>query len=150
MGWNTLSAIRLVSPLLAPLLASIAIVAGDPAQSPGQQFGNSFGSNSSRQLSHPTTSPYLNLAQPGLDPAITYEQMVRPQRLFRRTLTAQSQSLTNLERTTGVQSSTTSESQPVRIKQTGHSATFMSTGSYFPTLNSSSRNQQQAPAKRRR
>ena len=143
---------QITRKLLPPSILFLAatIVVGRPESSMAQQYGNSFGSNNLRQLTRPTTSPYLNLVQPGLDPAITYQQMVRPQRLFRRNITAQNLAITDLERTVH-QPSLTGETQTTRVKQTGHPTAFMSMGTYFPALGSTSqRSPRQLPARGKR
>jgi hypothetical protein len=98
------------------------------------QAPSSFGTPASKQINNPTVSPYLNLAQPGIDPAIAYETLVRPENQIRDTLNNQSQAIGNLQYEVG-QSPPASKRATSPVRRTGHPTTFMSTGTYFPAMN---------------
>jgi hypothetical protein len=83
------------------------------------------------QINNPTVSPYLLLAQPGIDPALGYQTLVRPENQIRKTLANQSDAIGNLQREVG-QSQSTSKRDGLPVRRTGHPTTFLSTGTYFP------------------
>jgi hypothetical protein len=95
------------------------------------QSSSSFGTPASRQINNPTVSPYLNLTQPGIDPAIGYQTLVRPENQIRNSLASQSQAIGNLEREFG-QSRSAPNRETLPVRRTGHPTTFLSTGTYFP------------------
>jgi len=85
------------------------------------------------QINNPTVSPYLLLAQPGIDPALGYQTLVRPELQFRKTLADQSDAIGNLQREVG-QSQLASKRDSLPVRKTGHPTTFLSTGTYFPPM----------------
>jgi len=140
----------LVLPAVVGLTAAIA--AANPSNAiaqfaapgmpsmPSATFGGSFGSPSSRQLNMPVVSPYLNLLQPGLDPAITYQTMIRPEIQFRSALVEQGQMIQDLQRSgvSGRPGAAQPTSQPLapQFRQTGHATAFLNTSTYFPAMHS--------------
>jgi hypothetical protein len=140
----------LVLPAVVGLTAAIA--AANPSNAiaqfaapgmpsmPSATFGGSFGSPSSRQLNMPVVSPYLNLLQPGLDPAITYQTMIRPEIQFRSALVEQGQMIQDLQRggtgTSGRPGAAQPMTQPLapQFRQTGHATAFLNTSTYFPGM----------------
>jgi len=109
-------------------VAAAAIVGFNPLTCRAQ-VGQSFGVPASKQINNPPISPYLNLTQPGLNPAITYESLVRPELQLRNTLANQQQLLGDLQPRTTVQPPALLQSPTVL--QTGHTTSFMDTGTYF-------------------
>jgi hypothetical protein len=105
---------------------------------PSTSFGGSFGGAGARQLSQPVVSPYLNLLQPGLDPAITYQTMIRPEIQLRSALVEQGQMIQDLQRSgaTGRPGTAQPTSQPLapQFRQTGHATAFLNTSTYFPAM----------------
>jgi len=96
-----------------------------------------------RQLANPVVSPYLNLLQPGLDPAITYQTMIRPDFQIRAALVQQGQMIQNLDQqtatgaTSGQVSRTgqpTTQALATQFRTTGHATTFLNTSTYYPGL----------------
>ena len=88
-----------------------------------------FGSPASAQNpSQPSSSfNYLNLTRGG-NPAVNYYGIVRPNAFNQNALVTMQQDYNSL-----TQSSTQSDSNSVRA--TGHAATFMNFGHYYPRLN---------------
>jgi len=105
---------------------------------PSATFGSSFGSPGARQLNQPIVSPYLNLLQPGLDPAITYQTMIRPEIQFRGALVEQGQMIQEIQRSgaSGRPGTAQPMSQPLapQFRQTGHATAFFNTSTYFPAM----------------
>ena len=107
------------------------------------QVGGGFGVPASKQINNPPISPYLNLTQPGLNPAITYESLVRPELQLRNTLANQQQLLGDLQQRGMTQPPALLQSPTVL--QTGHTTSFLDTGTYFFPL--STRGQQRSGGK---
>jgi hypothetical protein len=107
------------------------ILNGNPAQALAQS-GGSFGTPASKQLNMPTVSPYLNLAQPGINPGIAYQTLVLPNVQYGNAISNQQQQIQNLQQTVGQ-----APLQPKSITattQTGHPTAFLNTSSYFPAF----------------
>jgi hypothetical protein len=115
------------------MLALGAGLAGLAPRCADAQAPSSFGTPASKQINNPTVSPYLNLTQPGIDPAIAYQTLVRPENQIRDTLANQSQAIGNLQYEVG-QSPSASKRAALPVRRTGHPTTFMSTGTYFPAM----------------
>jgi hypothetical protein len=122
--------------LLGILATAAVIVGADPPGSPGQA---PFGIPAAPQINNPIVSPYLGLAQPGLNPGITYSTMIQPQLQLgnavaanQQQIGAQQQQIGNLQR-----GQTQPQGQPASgFLQTGHATVFLNTGSYFSGVNS--------------
>jgi hypothetical protein len=113
------------------LLALAAGLAGVAPQSVKAQSSSSFAAPASKQINNPTVSPYLNLVQPGIDPALGYQTLVRPENQIRNTLANQSQAIGDLQREVG-QSQSASKRETLPVRRTGHATMFLTTGTYFP------------------
>jgi hypothetical protein len=120
-------------PVVLVTVAALLAVWGGPERTDAAP-PRRFGTPASRSLTNPSVSPYLNLAQPGIDPAIAYQTIIRPEQQMRRALANQSQDIGRLQRDVSDLQPGTSRAQPV-LHRTGHQTTFMSTGNYFPLLN---------------
>ena len=96
------------------------------AQSPG---GNQFGQPG---VSRPTTSPYLNLLQGrnNRSVALDYFRLVKPEQEWRRYTSGLNQRLNLVEST--LSQDLLPDGSRGTVKRSGHSTTFMNTGSYFP------------------
>jgi hypothetical protein len=91
--------------------------------------GNTFGSQSIRR---PTTSPYLNLhrtGDPGIDFAIDYQKLVRPEQQLRNYSANLNSRLNRLEHRVN---QAIAPDGSLILPGTGHATTFMNTGRYFP------------------
>lgn len=115
-----------------------AFVATSSARCSAQQPSSSFGTPASKQLGNPAVSPYLNLTQPGLNPAITYGTLIQPEIQLRATLANQQNLLGDLQQKFQTQPPVLTQ-QPTLL-QTGHTTSFLDTGSYFFPI---TRNQRQ-------
>jgi hypothetical protein len=143
MGNQKVMAIRRMVMETVILCASIAIVTASPRESAaqlpigaggyGSPPGGGFGTPAALQLNNPVVSPFLSLAQPGINPAIAYQTFVVPQMDLSRAVTANQQQIGDLRRTgpTPVTPDQQFRSTPL---QTGHPSTFLNTFSYFPSV----------------
>jgi hypothetical protein len=108
---------RLVLPLSALLLALTGPTAhAQPGRAPATPLGQ------------PVLSPYLNLAQPGFNPAISYFGVVRPQLQTQGNI----QQLQQFQATQTYLDNTALVAQP--ILNTGTSTGFMTYNRYFQTV----------------
>ena len=85
----------------------------------------------------PGYSPYLNLARPGVPPALNYFGLVRPELEFRRDVVGLQNQIGTLQQSL-VSGTGTDPSAPLT---TGHAATFMNlshyySGSFYPGVTS--------------
>jgi len=88
-------------------------------------------SQANAQGAPPSTAfNWLNLNRAGVNPATNYYGIIRPNNMTQNALTNLNQDFNNL-RQSGQQSR-----NPDEIQATGHAATFMNYGHYFPRLNS--------------
>jgi hypothetical protein len=106
-----------------------AFVATGPARCHAQQPSSSFGTPASKQLNNQPVSPYLNLTQPGLDPAITFGTLIQPEIQLRATIANQQNLLGDLQQKFQTQPPVLTQ-QPTLL-QTGHTTAFLDTGSFF-------------------
>jgi hypothetical protein len=83
-----------------------------------------------RNISRPTTSPYLNLVNDGNRQGLNYFTQVRPQQQFRQFGAGLSQEVQGLEATIGGQAYF-DEAGNYTLQSTGHPAGFMNYGGYF-------------------
>src|SRR5262245_19766904 len=74
----------------------------------------------------PPYSPYLNLVRPGVNPALNYYGLVRPQQDFARTMQSIQGQLLNTQQSIADQAS--------GDLTTGHPTYFMSYGAYFVNM----------------
>jgi hypothetical protein len=86
------------------------------------------------QINNPTVSPYLLLAEPGIDPALGYQTLVRPENQVRKTLANQGEAIGNLQREVGQSQSASTRRDSVPVRKTGHPTAFLTTGTYFPPM----------------
>jgi hypothetical protein len=114
---------------IGTLMVEFAIVAVNPIRCHAQQASSSFGTPASKQINNQPVSPYLNLAQPGLDPAITYGTLIQPELQLRNTIANQQNLLGSLSQQIQAQPAASLQS-PVLL-ETGHQTYFLNTGSYF-------------------
>ena len=127
-------AIRRLGTGIGISLVAFAVVGTDATRCHAQQAGSSFGTPASKQLNNPPVSPYLNLAQPGLDPAITYGAIIQPELQLRNTLANQQNMLGNQQNALGYLSNqlqAPNSQQTPTLLGTGHKTMFLDTGSYF-------------------
>lgn len=106
-------------------LAYLLLAAG-PASA---QFDRNYLANRNYLTNRPAFSPYLNLLRPGVNPAINYFGLVRPQQEFRSGINNVQSELqgvgTAVNRLSYLDNS---------VRETGHAAGFMTQGSNFMTL----------------
>jgi hypothetical protein len=112
---------------IAIFVAVVALVGFNPLACHAQ-YGGNFGTPASKQINNPPVSPYLNLVQPGIDPALAYQTLVRPELQVRNALANQQMLLSDLQRGT---TQPPSLLQSPTVLQTGHPTAFLNTGSYF-------------------
>lgn len=87
----------------------------------------------------PPFSPYLNLTRPGGSPALNYYGLVRPELQTRNAVLGLQQQVT-ANRT--LLTNLTNQNDPTGgagLPDTGHTATFLNTGTYFMNLNPAAR-----------
>jgi hypothetical protein len=140
---QTVSAVRRTVVAAVILGASVAIVAADPRELAAQAptFGGgtnqlplgSFGTPAALQLNNPVVSPFLSLAQPGINPAVAYQTLVVPQIQLGNAVTANQQQIGDLRRSS-LQSPSSAQAGPFMPLQTGHPSAFLNTFSYFPAV----------------
>jgi hypothetical protein len=129
-GWNRLS--RIFFTRAGALVAGLVIVtAGAPHVLAQLPAGNSFGVPASQQLNNPVVSPFLNLAQPGINPGVAYQTLVAPQLQLNNAVTLQQQQI-NLLQQGNTPERATQPLAPGTILETGHPTSFMNTLNYFP------------------
>jgi hypothetical protein len=143
MGNQTISAVRRTVMAAVILVASVAIVAADAREAAAQAptFGGgtsqlplgSFGTPAALQLNSPVVSPFLSLAQPGINPAVAYQTLVVPQLQLGNAVTANQQQIGDLRRSVS-QSQSSMQPGPFMPLQTGHPSVFLNTFSYFPAV----------------
>lgn len=83
-----------------------------------------------RNLSRPTTSPYLNLLNDGNRPGLNYFTQVRPQQQFRQFGSSLAQEVQGLEAAVGGQAYF-DEAGQYSLQTTGHPSSFMNYGGYY-------------------
>jgi hypothetical protein len=133
-GWTRV--MRTFFTRAGALAAGLAIVAaGAPAVLAQLPVNNSFGVPASQQLNNPAVSPFLNLAQPGINPGVAYQTLVAPQLQLNNAVTLQQQQIGMLQQAT-TPGRTLPQMGAGSVLQTGHATTFMNTLTYFPTPNS--------------
>jgi hypothetical protein len=80
----------------------------------------------------PQFSPYLNMMRPGVNPALNYYGMVRPQQEATRGLQNLNTQLQQLDNTVLNSGMTAGAPTAGSMLTTGHPVVFMNYGSYFP------------------
>lgn len=132
---------RLMGLATVTLLAvSLGAAQVCPAQAPAGGFGN----RQSRELRHPTTSPYLNLLRSqanggglglgGIDTLpLDYYELVRPQQQFRSAIQRDQGALNQLRQRQNqiVQQMGAGQASFSQLGVTGHPTSFMNLGGYF-------------------
>ena len=114
------------------LAAGLVIVSAGATEALAQlPATNSFGVPASQQLNNPVVSPFLNLAQPGINPGVAYQTLVAPQLQLNNAVTLQQQQINLLQQNNAVDHSTLPLGGGA-ILQTGHATSFLNTLNYFP------------------
>jgi hypothetical protein len=119
---GTLAAALLILAISAPVAL---------AQFP---VGSSFGIPASQQINNPAVSPFLNLAQPGINPGVAYQTLVAPQLQLSNAVALQQQQIGVLQQTTAP-GRANPQLPGGAILETGHPTSFMNTLGYFPQPN---------------
>jgi hypothetical protein len=96
--------------------------------------GSSFGIPASQQINNPAVSPFLNLAQPGINPGVAYQTLVAPQLQLSNAVALQQQQIGVLQQTVPP-GRTNAQLPPGTILETGHPTAFLNTLGYFPQPN---------------
>ncbi len=109
--------------------------AGAPSLLAQLPVGSSFGIPASQQINNPAVSPFLNLAQPGINPGVAYQTLVAPQLQLGNAVALQQQQIGRLQQMTPATGHTTPTLTAGAILQTGHPTSFLNTLSYFPQPN---------------
>lgn len=86
----------------------------------------------SRQPMRPTVSPYLNLVSGNGSVTSNYFLRVRPEEQLRQAITTQEQQVQNLQKSVSNLQSQPAPTALSQLRPTGHTATFLNMGSYFP------------------
>jgi hypothetical protein len=97
--------------------------------------GSSFGVPASQQINNPAVSPFLNLAQPGINPGVAYQTLVAPQLQLGNAVALQQQQIGRLQQITPATGHTPPTLTGGTILETGHATSFMNTLNYFPQPN---------------
>jgi hypothetical protein len=109
-------------PLILSTLGCLLLPVLAPAQGPGPyvrpQMANPY--------ARPVFSPYLNLLNPNLNPAINYYGLVRPEIEFRSSLQQLQQQVNTLP-------TTPSAPELAGIPVTGHTTQFLNYSHYYPS-----------------
>ena len=98
-------------------------------QASAQFMDRNFLANRNYLTNRPAFSPYLNLLRPGVNPAINYFGLVRPQQEFRSGINTVQSELQGVG--TAVNRLSYSD---YGMRETGHAAGFMTQGSNFMTM----------------
>lgn len=96
--------------------------------------GSGFGIPASQQINNPVVSPFLNLAQPGINPGVAYQTLVAPQLQLGNAVALQQQQIGVLQQAVTPGRAAT-QLPPGTILETGHPTSFMNTLGYFPQPN---------------
>jgi len=119
---------------IALLLAGLGLAFPQlaPAQLPADRVGRN-------PITRPTVSPYLNYFNRGNGAGLNYYNFVRPQQQMRQTADMLSREIGSLQSSVNGLGQMPQRDEPMpplttgRMMPTGHSTTFGSTGSFFPT-----------------
>jgi hypothetical protein len=128
-GWIR-SMRRLISRCEVLGTAVVILVAGAHASRAQLPAGSAFGVPASQQINNPAVSPFLNLAQPGINPGVAYQTLVAPQLQLGNAVALQQQQIGVLQQRTAPTRPST-ELPPGTILETGHPTVFMNTQNYF-------------------
>ncbi len=133
-GWIRASRTAVIrsATVVGGLLIASAGVPNLLAQFP---VGSSFGVPASQQINNPAVSPFLNLAQPGINPGVAYQTLVAPQVQLGNAVALQQQQIGRLQQMTPATGHTTPTLTSGAILETGHPTSFMNTLNYFPQPN---------------
>jgi len=113
----------------------LVATAGAPRLLAQFPVGSSFGVPASQQINNPAVSPFLNLAQPGINPGVAYQTLVAPQLQLGNAVALQQQQIGRLQQLTPAAGHTTPTLTGGAILETGHPTSFMNTLNYFPQPN---------------
>jgi len=112
----------------------VILAAGAPAAWAQLPVSSGFGVPASQQINNPVVSPFLNLAQPGINPGVAYQTLVAPQLQVGNAIALQQQQIGVLQQTVAP-ARATPQAPPGTILETGHPTSFMNTFGYFPQPN---------------
>jgi hypothetical protein len=132
-GWIR-TAQRFVSRMGIVCVGCTILVAGARTSLAQLPVGSSFGVPASQQINNPAVSPFLNLAQPGINPGVAYQTLVAPQLQLSNAVALQQQQIGVLQQATAP-GHTAPQQAPGTILATGHPTSFMNTLGYFPQPN---------------
>ncbi len=90
-----------------------------------------FGVPASQQINNPAVSPFLNLAQPGINPGVAYQTLIAPQLQLGNAIALQQQQIGVLQREITPGRTAATNVPPGTILGTGHPTVFMNTQGYF-------------------
>jgi hypothetical protein len=128
-GWNR-SIRRFIGRFEVLSSAIVILVAGAQASQAQLPGGSGFGIPASQQINNPVVSPFLNLAQPGINPGVAYQTLVAPQLQLGNAVALQQQQIGMLQQQVAP-GRTTQQLPPGTVLETGHPTTFMNTQGYF-------------------
>ncbi|HET6325098.1 MAG TPA: hypothetical protein VFG04_10385 [Planctomycetaceae bacterium] len=111
--------------------AALVLVVGAQASRAQLPVNSQFGIPASKQINNPVVSPFLNLAQPGLDPGVAYQTLIAPQLQLGAAVALQQQQIGVLQQATAPVRPATTPLPPGTILGTGHPTVFMNTQGYF-------------------
>lgn len=112
-------------------LAVVILLAGAKASPAQLPVNGQFGVPASQQINNPVVSPFLNLAQPGINPGVAYQTLVAPQLQVGNAIALQQQQIGVLQREITPGRTAATSTPPGTILGTGHPTVFMNTQGYF-------------------
>ena len=121
---------RLVMPVGILGAAFVVLLASRQASWAQFPVSSAFGTPASQQINNPVVSPFLNLAQPGINPGVAYQTLVAPQLQLSNAVAQQQQQIRVIQRDMAP-TRTAPTVTPATILETGHPTVFMNTQGYF-------------------
>jgi hypothetical protein len=112
-------------------LAVVILVAGAKTSRAQFPVNSQFGVPASQQINNPAVSPFLNLAQPGINPGVAYQTLIAPQLQLGNAIALQQQQIGVLQREITPGRTAATNLPPGTILGTGHPTVFMNTQGYF-------------------
>jgi hypothetical protein len=125
---------RLVARTEIACVGLMVLIAGAPTSLAQLPAGSTFGVPASQQINNPAVSPFLNLAQPGINPGVAYQTLVAPQLQLSNAVALQQQQIGVLQQAV-TPGRTSTQQAPGTILATGHPTSFLNTMGYFPQPN---------------
>ncbi len=132
-GWIRMAQ-RLVVRIEIVGAVLMILVAGASTSLAQLPVGSAFGVPASQQINNPVVSPFLNLAQPGINPGVAYQTLVAPQLQLGNAVALQQQQIGVLQQAVAP-GRTAPQLPPGTILETGHPTSFLNTMGYFPQPN---------------